>query len=278
MIFHDKCHTMLPYVLPTRIMVPVLSMFKTNFVAVPDLSLVLPVTTSGPGSGAIRKSTLPESPIAEGDAQTTPIVTQPNRLAKARHPRTYGVRPELAIPMTLSSSGSRSRRCRSSSPACALSSAPSCAWRMAASPPAINPTNWECGAANVGGISDASRIPSLKIFVVGHRGVWHQRRGFPYLPLVPAPTYTTRPPRRTRGARASIAPAISGRQALTLSATRWSSELMTVHTSSVDMRSICIVRGFTPSVCSWAKLLKSIAATLDGDAGVLLNSPLLVQA
>lgn len=169
-------HTILPYVLPTRIIVPVLSIFKTNFVAVPAFSLVLPVTTSGPGSGAIRKSTSPERLIAEGDAQATPIVTQPSRLAKARHPRTYGVRPELAIPMTLSNSGSRFRIFRSFSPAWALSSAPSCAWRIAASPPAIIPTNWECGAAKVGGISEASRMPSLNVFVVGRHSVLHRRR------------------------------------------------------------------------------------------------------
>jgi hypothetical protein len=97
---------------------------------------------------------------------------------------------------------------------------------------------------------------------VGHRCGLYERKGFTHLPLVPAPTYTTRPPRRTRGARASIAPAISGRQTLTLSATLWSSELMTVHISSVDMRSMFIVRGFTPSVCNWAKLLRSIVSAL----------------
>jgi hypothetical protein len=122
----------------------------------------------------MRKSTSPERPIAEGDAHATPIVTQPNRLAKVRHPRTYGVRPELAIPMTLSSSGSRLRRFRSSSPACALSSAPSCACRIAASPPAMMPTNWECGAAKVGGISEASKIPSLIVFVVGYHCIMHK--------------------------------------------------------------------------------------------------------
>lgn len=138
--------------------------------------------------------------------------------------------------------------------------------------------NWELGAANVGGISDASRMPSLEMFVVGYCCVWHQRRGSSHLPLVPAPTYTTRPPRRTRGAKASIALAISGRQVLTLSATRWSSELMTVHISRVDMRSMCIVRGLTPSVCSWAKLLRSIAAGLVERKGVLINSQVLLQA
>lgn len=38
---------------------------------------------------------------------------------------------------------------------------------------------------------------------------------------------------------------------------------MTVHISNVDMRSMCIVRGLTPSVCSWAKLVKSILRGLD---------------
>lgn len=142
-------------------MVPVLSIFSTILVAVPAFNRVLPVTTSGPGSGAIRKSTVPDVPIAEGEAQTTPMVRQPIFFANAKHPRTYGVRPDAAMPTTVSSSGMSFKASISASPAAALSSAPSCARRMAASPPAINPTNCHGGAANVGGISDASRMPSL---------------------------------------------------------------------------------------------------------------------
>jgi hypothetical protein len=50
-------------------MVPVLNMFKTSFVAVPALSLVLPVTTSGPGKGEIIISACPDSPITDGTTQ-----------------------------------------------------------------------------------------------------------------------------------------------------------------------------------------------------------------
>jgi hypothetical protein len=45
--------TRLPYVFPSLIMMPVLIIFKTSFVAVPAFILVLPVTTSGPVTGAM---------------------------------------------------------------------------------------------------------------------------------------------------------------------------------------------------------------------------------
>lgn len=154
---------MFPYVFPALIIVPVLSMFNTSFVTVPAFSLVLPVTTSGPASGAMTKSASPERSMAEGLVQTTPIVIHPSFLANARQPKTYGVRPELAIPMILSSSGFRSNRRMSSSPASPSSSAPSWACLIAASPPAIKPKNCPRGAAKVGGISDASKIPSLSV-------------------------------------------------------------------------------------------------------------------
>jgi hypothetical protein len=154
--------TVFPYVFPIRIIVPVLNIFSTSFVAVPALSLVLPLTTSGPGKGAIKKSTSPDSPSAEGSTHTTPIVIHPLRFANPIHPRTYGVRPDAAIPTTLSTSGLSLSAAISASASARLSSAPSWARRIAASPPAIRPMNCSGGAAKVGGISEASRIPSLQ--------------------------------------------------------------------------------------------------------------------
>ena len=157
--------TMFPYVFPTLIIVPVLSMFKTSLVAVPAFILVLPVMTSPPTTGLIMKSTCPQSAITEGSVHATPTVAQPRLFAWARQRSTYGVRPEAAIPISestepLSWSTSRSRTAASVS-----SSAPSCACRIAASPPAIMPMNCPSGIENVGGISEASKMPNL--FEVG---------------------------------------------------------------------------------------------------------------
>jgi hypothetical protein len=50
---------------------------------------------------------------------------------------------------------------------------------------------------------------------------------------------------------------------------------MIVHISSVDIRSMCTVRGLTPSVCNWAKLLSSIVLALDVCVDEGINSELL---
>lgn len=153
--------TMFPYVFPILIITPVEIMFKTNFVAVPAFILVLPVTTSAPVTASIMKSTSPLFLIAEGVEQATPTVTQPLLFANAKPPRTYGVRPDAAMPMRQSFSPSSSFIFKSLTAASASSSAPSMADRSATSPPAINPTNCSGGAEYVGGISDASRTPNL---------------------------------------------------------------------------------------------------------------------
>lgn len=62
-------------------MMPVLIMFRTSFVAVPAFILVLPVTTSGPVTAAIKWSALPSAATSEGDTQTSPIVVHPKALA-----------------------------------------------------------------------------------------------------------------------------------------------------------------------------------------------------
>ena len=47
----------LPNVFPSRTMAPVVSMFKTNLVAVPAFRRVEPLKTSGPTTGVIARST-----------------------------------------------------------------------------------------------------------------------------------------------------------------------------------------------------------------------------
>lgn len=188
---------MLPYVFPILIWEPVDNIFRiygsvskvsscssqppnwkhTIFVAVPALSLVLPVTTSGPVTHSIATSQ--NGPRALGLTQATPTVDAPTDWACLSPPITYGVRPDDAIPTTTSFSLTvEARSSRSIAPACSESSASSTAFRIAWSPPAMIPTNWLGGAENVGGlfgvriqrgirdacrthISDASRIPSL---------------------------------------------------------------------------------------------------------------------
>jgi hypothetical protein len=69
------------------------------------------------------------------------------------------------------------------------------------------------------------------------------------LPLVPAPTYITRPPTRTRGTNKSIANAISSKHAVTLSATVLSSSFIIEHICRVETLSILLVRSLIASVC-----------------------------
>lgn len=76
-----------------------------------------------------------------------------------------------------------------------------------------------------------------------------------HLPLVPAPTYITRPPRLTRTCRRSIARAISARQGVMLGAMLWSSWFMIVHIRKVETVSVSLVRGFSVSVCKRERLI-----------------------
>ncbi|OBT53310.1 hypothetical protein VE04_06278, partial [Pseudogymnoascus sp. 24MN13] len=78
---------------------PDFSIFKTSLVAVPAFIRVLPVTTSGPVTALIMKSTLPLLLMADGLQHATPIVVQPRDFAKAKQLSTYGVRPDAAMPI-----------------------------------------------------------------------------------------------------------------------------------------------------------------------------------
>lgn len=75
----------------------------TSFVAVPAFILVLPVTTSPPTTHSTTSSQFPSVRKALGDAQAIPAVKHPIDFANPTPPRTHGVRPLLAMPMTLSS-------------------------------------------------------------------------------------------------------------------------------------------------------------------------------
>jgi hypothetical protein len=106
-------------------------MFSTIFVAVPALSLVLPVSTSGPVTTSIGNTAAAATALSR--LQTTATVSAPTERACCSAPITYGVRPargdadddvlrpepdRLEIPRTSAS----------------LSSAPSTAFWMAAAP------------------------------------------------------------------------------------------------------------------------------------------------
>ena len=76
----------LPYTLPRRIIVQVESMFSTIFWAVPLFMRVDPVTTSGPGIGAMPTSA--RVSISLPGQQVTPMVTPPRDLAYSIAPMT----------------------------------------------------------------------------------------------------------------------------------------------------------------------------------------------
>jgi hypothetical protein len=61
-----------PYVLPSRTIAPVVSELSTSFVAVPAFSRVEPVTTSGPTTGTMARSTA--AVRSADDVQARPIV------------------------------------------------------------------------------------------------------------------------------------------------------------------------------------------------------------
>lgn len=124
---------------------------RTILVAVPALSLVLPVTTSGPVTHSISTSQSPR--IWLGSTHASPIVPEPTSCAYLSPPRTYGVLPEDAIPMRtslLDKGGDKLDKFWTAESS--ESSDPSTADRSATSPPAINPTNCHLGAENVGGL------------------------------------------------------------------------------------------------------------------------------
>lgn len=102
----------------------------TIFVAVPALSLVLPVTTSGPVKHSIEMSQNARSAL--GHTHDSPTVAAPTDRACFKPPRTYGVRPDDAMPTRTSVEPSGGdNRDRSTAPVSSESSAPSTAFRIA---------------------------------------------------------------------------------------------------------------------------------------------------
>jgi len=77
---------LLPFTFPNFIIKEVEIIFKTNFWAVPDFILVLPVTNSGPTSGVIAKSA--NSANGELGLQEIPAVNKPFFFAISNAPRT----------------------------------------------------------------------------------------------------------------------------------------------------------------------------------------------
>ena len=129
---------------------------SASFVALPALSRVLPVSTSGPVSRTMRWS------HPSGDSMgthATKAVVAPHAFARRTAPRGYGVVPPAAIPTTVSS-GPIARRSISARAPSHSSSRPSLERRSAPSPPAITPTTWPGSLMKVGGHSLASSTPS----------------------------------------------------------------------------------------------------------------------
>ena len=77
--------------MPSNTIDPVVSMFSTSFVAVPALSRVEPLMTSGPTTGVIIKSHA--SANADPSLQARPMANAPIWRAYFSPPITYGVRP-----------------------------------------------------------------------------------------------------------------------------------------------------------------------------------------
>src|SRR2546430_14840671 len=94
-------------------------MFRTIFCAVPALSLLEPVTTSGPTTGTILTSAT--LVIEDPGAQVTATVKAPNERAYDTAPTVYGVLPDAAMP-TSTSAFVKPRAFRSVGPASRSSS------------------------------------------------------------------------------------------------------------------------------------------------------------
>ena len=172
-------------------------MLHTSLVAVPALSRVDPVSTSGPTTGSTQMSATARM-ASGGSVQAISTVRAPRSRARVSAPRTKGVVPDAAMPHTTSPVCTA---CASitAAPAAGSSSAPSIGVRNARSPPAMMPTTMAGSVPNVGGHSLASSTPSR--------------------PDVPAPTYNKRRPARNADSINAIAPAIGTRCDDTASAT-----------------------------------------------------------
>src|SRR4030042_1731358 len=126
-------------------------LYRTIFCAVPALSLVLPVTNSGPTTTTTGISVASTSLLS--GLQVMQPVSIPFSLALFIPPITYGVVPDAAMPITVSFvfmlNISSSFQALFGS-----SSADSTDLRNAVSPPAINPMTMVWGTPNVGGTSE----------------------------------------------------------------------------------------------------------------------------
>src|SRR5213083_970861 len=141
----------LPYTLPTRAMLAVVSVLRISLVAVPALSRVEPARTSGPGAGAMitfavflvcRRDAFAGPPAPDGlpkraraGLHDTSTVFAPARRAAARAPCTNGVTPLAETPTTTSPPRTPARTARA--PARVSSSAPSRERNTDARPPAM---------------------------------------------------------------------------------------------------------------------------------------------
>ena len=132
---------------PRRTMTAVEKALRTSFWAVPALSRVDPVMTSGPVSTASRWSAANVS-SACGLAVTSSGDRAPLTRAGASAPATYGVRPDAVSPT--SDVAGPTGRASSARPASTSSSTFSTARSRAAGPPAWWATNRPSGALKVG--------------------------------------------------------------------------------------------------------------------------------
>src|SRR5581483_6729691 len=123
--------------------------------AVPALSRVEPVSTSGPTLGAI--TIVANRAIGMRVLDVTATVIAPRLRAYRKALSTYGVVPLAAIPTTMSFLVRAILR-RSLAPFAVESSAPSTAPAMARLPPAISAITSRFETPKVGGHSAASRI------------------------------------------------------------------------------------------------------------------------
>lgn len=147
----------LPYVLPSRTITIVENMLSTSFCAVPALSRVEPLITSGPTSTSIACSAAALSGVPV--LHDSPTVSAPSARARRTAASTYGVRPLEATPTTVSS-GPIPAASTSAAPASSSSSAPSQGETIALRPPAMIAKTCSGGVEKVGGHSEASSTPS----------------------------------------------------------------------------------------------------------------------
>src|SRR2546430_2510929 len=118
----------LPYTLPSRAMLAVVSVLRISLVAVPALRRVEPARTSGPGAGAMitfavflvcRRDAFAGPPAPDGllkralaGLHDTSTVFAPARRAAARAPCTNGVTPLAETPTTTSAPRTPARTAR----------------------------------------------------------------------------------------------------------------------------------------------------------------------